>query len=140
LRFVFWILLISEEAAMDILLVDDNPLMQQLMARFLSELGYSVAIAGRADEAIEIARTEPPLLFVLDMHLPDRDGPDVLATLRTLPGCATTPAIAMSGMDESTIRSSLGTGFVAYLSKPIDLDLLESLVAHQVADRRERSV
>jgi CheY-like chemotaxis protein len=120
--------------------VDDNPLMQQLMARFHSELGYSVAIAGRADEAIEIARTEPPLLFVLDMHLPDRDGPDVLATLRTLPGCATTPAIAMSGMDESTIRSSLGNGVVAYLSKPIDLDKFEEIIAEYVGNRRERSV
>ena len=125
---------------MDILLVDDNPLMQQLMARFLSELGYSVAIAGRADEAIELARAEAPLLFLLDIHLPDRDGPEALVALRALPGCAATPAIAMSGMDESTIRASLGTGFVAFLSKPIDLDVLESIVAHQVNDRRARSV
>lgn len=125
---------------MDILLVDDNPLMQQLMARFLSELGYSVAIAGRADEAIEVAHAEAPLLFILDMYLPDLDGPEALAALRHVPGCATIPAIAMSGMDESTIRASLGTGFVAYLSKPIDLDMLESLVARQVNDRRERSV
>jgi two-component system, sensor histidine kinase LadS len=124
----------------DILLVDDNPLMQQLMVRFLSELGYSVAVAGRADEAIELARVEAPLLFVLDMHLPDRDGPEALEALRALPGCAATPALAISGMDESAIRPLLGPGFVAYLSKPIDLDRFESLVAHQVNDRKERSV
>ena len=125
---------------MDILLVDDNPLMQQLMARFLSELGYKIAVVGRTDEAIELARTTPPLLFVIDMHLPDRDGPEALAALRTLPGCAKTPAIAMSGMDESSLRTSLGSDFVAYLSKPIDLDVFEEIVAAYVGNRRERSV
>ena len=125
---------------MDILLVDDNPLMQQLMARFLGELGYSVTLAGRADEAIELASEEVPLLFVIDMHLPDRNGPDALADLRALPGCAATPAIAISGMDESAIRTSLGPGFVAYLSKPLDLDRFEALVAQHVNNRKERSV
>jgi CheY-like chemotaxis protein len=114
--------------------------MQQLMARFLSELGYSIVVAGRTDEAIELARATPPLLFVIDMHLPDRDGPDALAAMRHLPGCAATPAIAISGMDESSIRTSLGSGFVAYLSKPIDLDAFEAIVAEYVGDRRERSV
>ena len=45
---------------MDILLVDDNPLMQQLIARFLGDLGYQVRVAGRADEAITLARSKPP--------------------------------------------------------------------------------
>jgi CheY-like chemotaxis protein len=125
---------------LDILLVDDNPLMQQLMARFLSDLGYSISVAGRTDEALELARAAAPLLFMLDMHLPDQDGPQALAALRRLPGCAKTPAIAMSGMDESSIRASLGPDFVAYLAKPIDLDLLESTVAHYVGDHHERSV
>src|SRR5262249_38264813 len=60
-----------KEKAVDILLVDDNPLMQQLIARFLGDLGYQVGVAGRADEAITIARDTPPLLFMIDMHLPD---------------------------------------------------------------------
>lgn len=125
---------------MDILLVDDNPLMQQLMARFLGDLGYRVAVAGRADEALKLARAKAPALFVLDMHLPDLDGPDALKELRSVPGCASTPAIAMSGMDESTIRKSIGTGFVAYMPKPVDLDELESLIAQYIPVDRERSV
>jgi CheY-like chemotaxis protein len=124
----------------DILLVDDNPLMQQLMERFLGDLGYSVAAAGRADEAIALARDSAPALFLLDMHLPDLDGPDVLQALRALPGCATTPAIAMSGMDEGAMPPVRAAGFVAYLSKPIDLDLLEATVARHIRDRKARSV
>ena len=120
---------------MDILLVDDNALMQQLMERFLNDLGYSVAVAGRADEAIEIARRDAPALFLLDIRLPDLDGPEALVALRALPGCATTPAIAMSGMDESVVHPKLISDFVAYLPKPIDFDRLEALAAQHLGDK-----
>ena len=125
---------------MDILLVDDNPLMQQLMARFLGDLGYTIAVAGRADEAIELARDAAPALLLLDMHLPDLDGPEALLALRQLPGCAATPAIAMSGMDEGAMPPVRAAGFIDYLSKPIDLDLLEATVAQHVSDYKARSV
>ena len=120
---------------MDILLVDDNALMQQLMERFLNDLGYSVAVAGRAEEAIEIARRDAPALFLLDIRLPDLDGPEALVALRALPGCATTPAIAMSGMDESVVHPKLIEDFVAYLPKPIDFDRLEALAAQHLGDK-----
>jgi CheY-like chemotaxis protein len=119
----------------DILLVDDNLLMQQLMERFLSDLGYSVAVAGRADEAIELARHAAPALFLLDIRLPDIDGPEALLALRALPGCATIPAIAMSGMDESIIQPMLTGDFAAYLPKPIDLDLLEATVVQHLGNK-----
>jgi two-component system, cell cycle response regulator DivK len=124
----------------DILLVDDNPLMQQLMERFLGDLGYTVAVAGRADEAIALASDSPPALFLLDMYLPDLDGPDVLHALHALPNCAATPAIAMSGMDEGAIQPGRLAGFAAYLAKPVDLDVLEATVAQHIGDRRARSI
>jgi hypothetical protein len=45
----------GKEGAVDILLVDDNPLMQQLVARFLGDLGYQIGVAGRADDAVALA-------------------------------------------------------------------------------------
>ena len=125
---------------MNILLVDDNPLMQQLLVRFLGDLGYNVVAAGRADEALALADAQAPALFLLDMYLPDMDGPDALQALRKIPGCAATPAIAMSGLDESAIRPAILSDFVAYLSKPIDLDLLETTVAQHVGPQNARSV
>jgi len=129
-----------KEKAVDILLVDDNPLMQQLIARFLGDLGYQVRIAGRADEAIELARGQPPDLFMIDMHLPDLDGPEALGALRALPGCADMPAIAISGMDEHDARHILTKDFAEYLAKPIDLDVLQATVARYLGDDRARSV
>lgn len=125
---------------MDILLVDDNPLMQQLIARFLGDLGYRIGVAGRADEAVALARSSPPHLFMIDMHLPDLDGPDALQALRAVPGCATMPAIAISGMDEYDARHILTTGFAEYLTKPIDLDVLQAAVARHLGSEQVRSV
>jgi DNA-binding response OmpR family regulator len=125
---------------MDILLVDDNPLMQQLIARFLGDLGYRVEVAGRADEAIALARAAPPGLFMIDMHLPDLDGPDALVALRALPGCATTPAIAISGLDEDEARHVLTKDFAEYLIKPVDLDVLQATVQRHLNDGIARSI
>ena len=117
---------------MDILLVDDNPLMQQLIARFLGDLGYQVGVAGRADEAVALARGTPPQLLMIDMHLPDLDGPEALHALRAVPGCAEMPAIAISGMDEHDARHVLSKDFAEYLTKPIDLDVLQATVARHL--------
>ena len=125
---------------MDILLVDDNPLMQQLIARFLGDLGYQVGVAGRADEAIALARGTPPLLLMIDMHLPDLDGPEALHALRALPGCAEMPAIAISGMDEDDARHILTKDFAEYLIKPIDLDVLQATIVRYLGDDCARSV
>jgi len=124
----------------DILLVDDNPLMQQLIARFLGDLGYEVGVAGRADEAITLARGTPPLLLMIDMHLPDLDGPEALHALRALPGCADMPAIAISGMDEHDARHLLTNDFADYLAKPIDLDVLQATIARHLGDDRAHSI
>ena len=125
---------------MDILLVDDNPLMQQLIARFLGDLGYQVGVVGRADDAIALARATPPHLFMIDMHLPDLDGPEALQALRELPGCAENPAIAISGMDEHDARHILTKDFAEYLTKPIDLDVLQASVARHLGEHGARSV
>ena len=125
---------------MDILLVDDNPLMQQVVARFLGDLGYQISIAGRADDAIALARGGAPRLFIIDMHLPDLDGPEALHALRALPGCASMPAIAISGMDEHDARHILTKDFAEYLTKPIDLDVLQATVARYLGDQHARSV
>jgi CheY-like chemotaxis protein len=120
--------------------VDDNPLMQQLITRFLGDLGYQVRVAGRADDAVALARTTPPGLFVIDMHLPDMDGPDALRLLRAQPGCASTPAIAISGLDEHDAHYLVTADFAEFLAKPVELDALEAAVARHLGGAVARSI
>src|SRR5262245_46712897 len=114
--------------------------MQQLMERFLGDLGYTVAVAGPADEALALAHASAPAPVLLDMHLPDLDGPELLKARHGLRGCATRPVIAMIGMDEGAMPPVRAAGFIAYLSKPVDLDLLEATVARHIGDRQARSI
>ncbi|HEU4322654.1 MAG TPA: response regulator [Roseiflexaceae bacterium] len=113
---------------MYILLVDDNPMMQQVMLRFLKGLGYEVGIAGSAREAVALARQSPPALILIDLYLPDTDGPEALQELRTLPGCAEVPAIAISGMNREDAHGVEEAGFSEFLTKPVDLDDLAKTV------------
>lgn len=125
---------------MDILLLDDNPLMQQLMSRFLGGLGYRVAIASRAADALAIVRQSPPALLLIDIHLPDLDGPEALLMLRGVPGCANIPAIAMSGIDAGTARRIITNDFDAYLPKPVDLAVLEATIVNVLGSRLTQSI
>jgi CheY-like chemotaxis protein len=114
--------------AMQILLVDDNPLMQQVISRFLAGQGYHVEVAEDGAEALSLAHREKFQLFVIDMRLPDQDGPQILAALRALPGGGRSPAIAVSGLGEEDRERTVRAGFEVFLPKPIDLDELVQVV------------
>lgn len=114
-----------------VLLVDDNPLMEQVICRFLTSQGYDVIVAHNARDALKLVETYHPDLLLIDLLLPDQDGPDLLHLLRNRPGYATCPAIAMSGMGEEKRALSQQAGFSDYLTKPIDLDeLLDTVRRH----------
>lgn len=125
---------------MQVLLVDDNPLMQQVISRFLVSQGYSVVIAESGEEALEAVRREGCKLFVIDMRLPDQDGPDLLVALRQEPGLSNCPAIAVSGLGEEDRERTVAAGFDTFMAKPIDLDELLSTVRRYVDDGVVRTV
>ena len=70
------------EAAANILVVDDEPQIRKLLRLALETHGYAVVEAATAEAALRAAVMRQPDLVVLDLGLPDREGFDVLATLR----------------------------------------------------------
>lgn len=118
----------GKESPLQIMLVDDNPLMEQVIWRFLTGHGYNVIVARSANDALDLAGKHLSDLLLIDLLLPDQDGPDLLHLLRNRPEYAQCPAIAMSGMGEEQRKSSQQAGFSDYLSKPIDLDELLDVV------------
>ncbi|HMQ31896.1 MAG TPA: response regulator [Chloroflexaceae bacterium] len=125
---------------MQVLLVDDNPLMQQVISRFLMSQGYSVTVVESGEEALAAVRREPCRLFVIDMRLPDLDGPELLATLRGQPGLGACPAIAVSGLGEEDRERTVVAGFDGFLAKPIDLDELLATVRRYAGDAVARTI
>ena len=118
---------------MRMLYVEDNrinALLFEEIVQLRSDIELRVAEDGR--EALGIASEWPPDVLVLDAHLPDVNGVDLLATLRALPGLAAVPAFMCSADSQpADLRRADDAGFSGYWPKPIavagvlaDLDAL----------------
>jgi len=111
-----------------ILVIEDNALNQKLLVRFLSALGYEIAVAATTSEADAVVDAEAPTLVLLDFSLPGEDGLTWLRRRRARgdiwPAVAVT-AHALRGDREA----ALAAGCDGYLAKPIALDELQALVA-----------
>ncbi len=108
---------------MQIVLVEDNPLMQQLFMIFLRGHGFDVTVAATGAAALT-APISLPALFLIDLRLPDCNGFELLKQLRTRPELHYCPAIALSGLGESDRQEAFAAGFDRFLTKPTDLDEL----------------
>jgi signal transduction histidine kinase/DNA-binding NarL/FixJ family response regulator len=115
-----------ERPLTSVLYVEDNPsnvrLVEQIFA-LTSELSLSVAREGAA--GLAMARELRPDLILLDLHLPDMSGEQVLSALLADPDTASTPVIIVSA-DASPVQAKRlqAAGAVGYLTKPFDVDQL----------------
>jgi two-component system response regulator QseB len=109
-----------------ILLVDDDPNICSVVRRGLRFEGYAVRVAEDGPQALEIARTEPPDLVVLDVMLPGMDGLEVCRRLRR---GTTAPILMLTARDAVRDRiAGLDSGADDYLVKPFDLDELAARI------------
>ena len=81
-----------------VLLVDDEPLMVEILARFLQQAGFNVVRAFDGRRAVELAQETDPDLMILDLKLPQLSGFDVVDQLRANPKTQPLPIIVHTGM------------------------------------------
>lgn len=105
---------------MRILVVEDNPVNLELVLQLLED-DYELLVARDGAEGLEMALREKPDLILLDLSLPKKSGWEVCQELQgqNIPMVALT-AHAIKGDREK----ALAAGFQAYVTKPIDEDLL----------------
>lgn len=109
-----------------VLIIDDNPAIQQLFERYLAPHQYLVLHAQNGDEALRLAAEFKPDAITLDVMMPRMDGWQVLRALQANPATAKIPVIVCSVLKEPEIALSLGAR--AYLKKPVErLTLVETL-------------
>jgi CheY-like chemotaxis protein len=111
-----------------VLVVDDNQDGAEILAETLRELGHVVEIAHDGPSALEIAQRFRPQLALLDIGLPVMDGYELAGHLREL---GPIRLVAVTGYGQETDRRrSQEAGFSAHLVKPVDLDVLTTVVRH----------
>jgi len=105
-----------------VLVVDDDSAVRGLVQVALSELGgLTVLTCGSGVEARSKASAFKPDLLLLDMQLPDTDGPTLATSVRGLPGLARTPGVLLTGRPEAARHLADPDGaIVAVLAKPFD--------------------
>jgi PAS domain S-box-containing protein len=114
-----------------VLVVDDDPLVHQLLKTQLEREGMRVLLAADGVEAMTMSRQHRPSAIVLDIHLPKLDGWKVLAELKADPTLSHIPIIIISIEEQRARGFSLGA--CEYLVKPIDPERLVTLVSKSVA-------
>ncbi len=103
-----------------ILLVEDNPVNQNLVESLLSGRGYLLLKREDAEQALILIRESPPDLILMDIHLPGMSGLEATRILKSDPETKMIPILALTALamkgDEARVREA---GCNGYLSKPI---------------------
>ena len=105
----------------NVLVVDDEPVLAELVSMALRYEGWDIATAGDGASALALARETPPDVVVLDVMLPDMSGLDVLHELRQqIPGL---PLLLLTAKDSVEDRiAGLTAGGDDYVTKPFSLE------------------
>ena len=123
-----------------ILICDDEPSLRELMRLSLEPgPGYQFVEAEDGAEAIELVHSAPPDLILLDIMMPGTGGIAVLEHVRSQPGLADTPVVAVSAFATPADRSrALDAGATRFVKKPFDPEALRSLVEELLESRDRR--
>jgi DNA-binding response OmpR family regulator len=112
---------------MAILLIEDDPVVQELVSTLLTAANFTVDVAADGATGLQMARSSKYEVVILDLGLPDMDGLDLLRRLRT--EGITTHVLILTSKDGPEDRViGLDTGADDYLSKPCVLPELEARV------------
>jgi len=111
----------SETPRPSILLVDDDEVFRNRMARAFVERGFEVSTAHDYDSAVAHARTESPEMAVLDLKMPGKSGLELVKTLLEID--PHTKIVVLTGYGSiATAIDAVRLGATYYLSKPADAD------------------
>jgi two-component system response regulator PilR (NtrC family) len=126
------------------LVIDDEPAIRELLEITLERMAIDVHTAGSVDQAKQLLHNRHFDLCLTDMKLPDGNGLELVEHIQTRFPCLPVAVITAHGNMESAIRA-LKSGAFDFVSKPLDLSILRSLVqtalklrGAEATDRRSR--
>ncbi|MDK6078897.1 PAS domain-containing protein [Massilia varians] len=117
-----------------ILVVDDNVDAAMTLSMILEACGYTTQVAHGGEEALAAAQAFRPQVAFLDIGMPGMDGYETARAMRRLEGLEDVMLVALTGWGaESDRRKSNEAGFDQHLTKPVQLDVVQDLLAKLAA-------
>jgi DNA-binding response OmpR family regulator len=106
-----------------ILVVDDDPDIRRVAALALERIGgFGVLLAASAAEALALTAVEAPDLVLLDVTMPDMDGPALLAALRARAPTEEVPVVFFTATSsEAEVQRLCDLGAVGVIAKPFEI-------------------
>lgn len=122
-------------ADLRVLYVDDDRINTLLFTETCrDEPRLTVLTAASPDEALDVARESCPDVLVVDLHMPDADGMQLLARLRELPGLALAPAfLCTAELLDEVRKPAAEAGFAGVWIKPVPLATIRADLARLAA-------
>jgi two-component system chemotaxis response regulator CheY len=117
----------------DVLVVEDDPMIGELIQMFLEDQDYRVRVVVNGETALLFVQAVLPRLILLDMNLPGVTGWDFAHAYRQMPGLHA-PIVVMTAAGWANNRAEQ-IGAVGALAKPFDVDDLLAVVRRYVDDR-----
>ncbi len=103
------------------LLIEDNEDNRYLLRLLLERAGFDVAAAVDGKSGVDLARREAPDVILLDIQMPEMDGYEVAAFMKSDPVLASIPVVGVSSFAMPGDRDkAMRAGFAGYIEKPVD--------------------
>ena len=116
----------ARESIGHVLVIDDDPVIQDLMKSFLTRQGYTVTVADSGPAGLLRARELKPDVITLDIAMPGMDGWSVLSALKNDPDLCDTPVVILTMVDNKNLGYALGA--TEYLMKPVHRERLAAVL------------
>lgn len=117
-----------------VLIVEDYEDSRFFMKFIVEGYGYQVIEASNGFEAIESLKNNIPDLILMDIAMPVMDGLTAAKTIRTIKWAAKIPIIAITAHGKQLYGIAIEAGCNDLISKPVDFDLLESVLSQYLKD------
>jgi PAS domain S-box-containing protein len=116
----------NDKGAIRVLVIDDDPVVHEVLSATLSREGYEIIHAYDGGEALQIMRTSQPDIVTLDVMMPKIDGWSLLGIMKSESTLQNIPVIMLTIVDDRNLGFSLGAS--EFMTKPIDRTRLVELI------------
>lgn len=124
---------VETEVRKSVLVVDDNPLIRNVVQSLLQQENFDVTVAPNGNRALEIIEHKPVDIIVCDVMMPDMDGYELFDAVRENQLHSHIPFVFLTALDtESELKRGYQSGCDAYVTKPFDPEMLISTIRGKV--------